>query len=65
MKRYIRSNDVVPTYIGQLSKSQQDSIRQQLIKYGLRGKDLQDAMDSKISDITGNPECPIIIPEVY
>ena len=61
MKRYIKSEKVIPTYVGQLSQKQQDSIRKQLESYGLTGKDLEDAMDSKISDITGNPETPITI----
>jgi hypothetical protein len=65
MKKYIRSTSVVrPTYICQLPDSVQRNIRFQLRRYGLRGKDLEDAMNSKISDITGNPEMPISIDNV-
>lgn len=62
MKRYIKSDKrVVPTYVGQLSEKQQANIRKQLEQYELTEEEIQDAMDSKISDITGNPECPIYI----
>lgn len=62
MKRYIRSTEkVIPTYVCQLPDRVQRSIKNQLRRYGLRGQDLEDAMNSKISDITGNPEMPIYI----
>lgn len=52
---------VKKTYVGQLSQSEQDNIRKQLKNYGLSESEIEDAMNSKISDITGNPECPITI----
>lgn len=55
---------VIKTYVGQLSPETQEDVRRQLEAYGLTEEQIQDAMDSKISDITGNPECPITIPEV-
>ena len=55
---------VIKTYVCQLSPKTQDDIRRQLESYGLTKQEVQDAMDSKISDITGNPETPISIPEV-
>lgn len=61
MRIYVKSNKVIPTYVGQLSKSKQDSIRRQLKGYGLTEDEIEDAMNGKISDITGNPECPINI----
>ena len=54
---------VISTYVGQLPQAQQDYIRKQLEAYGLSPAEVQDAMDSKISDITGNPECPIYLDE--
>ena len=38
-------------YIIQLSKEKQNQIRKMLIKIGITGKDLDNAMNSKLSDI--------------
>lgn len=53
---------VIKTYICQLPQDIQDDIRIQLAGYELTPEQIEDTMDSKISDVVGNPECPIYIP---
>lgn len=54
MKKYVK-----PTYVLQLPKEEQERVRQRLMKAGLSGEDLEDAMNSKLVDVDYDKDPPV------
>lgn len=54
MKKYVK-----PTYVLQLPKEEQERVKKRLMKAGLSGEDLEDAMNSKLVDIDYDKDPPV------
>ena len=54
MKKYVK-----PTYVLQLPKEEQERVKKRLMKVGLSGEDLEDAMNSKLVDIDYDKDPPV------
>lgn len=54
MKKYVK-----PTYVLQLPKEEQERVKKRLMKAGLSGEDLEDAMNSKLVDVDYDKDPPV------
>lgn len=54
MKKYVK-----PTYVLQLPKEEQERVKKRLMRAGLSGEDLEDAMNSKLVDVDYDKDPPV------